>query len=371
MDYLYYLLACAVYLALIWGLPRLLTEEVFPLLRWLHWGSSMLCLLALVAPVLTRGSWTFRSLSLFCAVLLGSGLLAGLRRRLQVTRVPILATTQAVLVGLAAPMLLRLSLDSASSEVAYTDGSYTVTVKESFSWMDNDPLPAELELYRSRLLFFDQYLGHIGRGNLYEPLPALKARWHAVSAISFDVASNRGVAWQEGVAVPFGVNPPYHRGDQLPRAAEPAPRITRPAATEVYVSEPDRVYTYVEEMPHLPGTVGLEPVAQAIHRRLVVPPRTQEGRVFVQLTVSETGDIQDVCLLKGVNATVDAAVLTAVRRLPRFEPGRQNRRPVKVSLTVPITVLRRYPGKPYPREFYTKPLPVDPTVPDLSGLSPS
>jgi hypothetical protein len=80
MDYLSYLLACAVYLALIWGLPRLLTEEVFPLLRWLHWGSSVLCLLALFAPVLTRGSWTFRSLSLFCAVLLVSGPLAGTRR---------------------------------------------------------------------------------------------------------------------------------------------------------------------------------------------------------------------------------------------------------------------------------------------------
>jgi hypothetical protein len=54
-----------------------------------------------------------------------------------------------VLVGLAAPVLLGLSLDSTSSEVAYTDGSYTVTVKESSSWMDNEPLPAELELYRS------------------------------------------------------------------------------------------------------------------------------------------------------------------------------------------------------------------------------
>lgn len=371
MDYLYYLLACVVYIALIWRLPRVLAEETFPLLRWLHWGSSVLCLLALIAPMLTLGSWTFRSLGLFCAVLLGSGLLAGVRRRLQVTRVPRLATTQAVLVGLAAPVLLGLSLASGSSDVAYTDGSYTVTVKEGFSFMDNDPVPAELELYRSRLLFFDQYLGHIGRQNLDETVPELKARWQAVSAISFDADSNRGVAWQQGVAVPFGVNPPYHRGDKLPRAAEPAYRITRPASTEAYVSEPDRVYTYVEEMPHLPGTAGLEPVAQAIHRRLVVSPRTQEGRVYVRLTVSKTGDIQDVCLLKGLNAAVDSAVLTAVRHLPRLEPGRQNRRPVKVSLTVPITVLRRHPGKPYPREFYVKPPPVDPTVPDLSDLSPS
>ncbi|TVT39597.1 hypothetical protein FNT36_18315 [Hymenobacter setariae] len=242
MDYFYCLLACAAYIALIWGLPRVLAEEVFPLLRWLHWGTSALCLLALVLPVLTLGDWTFRSLGLFCGVLLVSGLLAGTRRRMQVTRVPILATMQAVLVGLAAPLLFKLSLGSTSSDVAYTDSNYTVTVKEGSSFMDNDPVPAELEIYRSRLLFFDQYLGHIGRDNLYEPRPKLKAWWQAVSAISFDADSNRGVAWHEGVAVPFGVNPPYLSGDKL-RAAEPAHRITRPASTETYISEADRVYT--------------------------------------------------------------------------------------------------------------------------------
>ncbi|TVT39596.1 TonB family protein [Hymenobacter setariae] len=123
-------------------------------------------------------------------------------------------------------------------------------------------------------------------------------------------------------------------------------------------------------MPHLPGTAGLYPVVEAVQRRLVVSPRTEEGRVYVRLTVSETGDIQDVRLLKGLNAAVDSAVLKAVHRLPRFEPGRQNRQPVKVSLMVPITVLRKYPRKLYFRKPYVKPLPVDPTVPDLSGLSP-
>jgi TonB family protein len=255
--------------------------------------------------------------------------------------------------------------------VAYADGNYTVTVKEGFNLMDYDPVPAELEMYRSRLLFFDQYLGHIGRNNLYEPMPKLKARWHAVSAIAFDADSNRGVAWQEGVAVPFSVNPPYHRGDKLPRAAEPAPLPTQQTPAEAFVGEADKVYTYVEEMPHLPGTVGLYPVVDAVQRRLVVSPRTEEGRVFVKLTVSEAGDIQDVRLLKGLNAAVDSAVLKAVHRLPRFEPGRQNRRPVKVSLTVPIMVLRKYPGKSYPRSPYVKPPPVNPAVPDLSDLSPS
>jgi hypothetical protein len=77
MEYLYYLLAGAAYVALIWGLPRVLPQEASPLLRWLHWGASVLCLLALAVPALTRGSSIFRSLASFFGVLLVSGLLAG------------------------------------------------------------------------------------------------------------------------------------------------------------------------------------------------------------------------------------------------------------------------------------------------------
>jgi TonB family protein len=370
MEFLYYLLACAAYIALIWGLPRVLPEETSPLLRWLHWGTSVLCLLALVVPALTRGNSTFQSLGLFCGVLLVSGLLAGIRRRLQVTGRPALATTQAVLAGLAAPVLLGLSLHSTSSDVAYTDGDYTVTVTEHVFFMDDEPGFAEVKLYRSHLWFFDEYLGHIASNRMDEKVPELKAWWQQVSAISFET-STRGEAVHQGVAVPFEVNPPYHGGDKLPQAVDTTPLPTPLAAPKTYESEADKVYTYVEEMPHLPGTVGLGPVVDAVQQRLVVSPRTEEGRLFVALTISETGDVQDVRILKGLNPAVDLTVLKAVRRLPRFEPGRQNMRPVKVSLTIPIMVLRRYSRKPYPRTPPVKPQPVDPTVPDLSDLSAS
>lgn len=369
MDYLYWLLLCTVYLALIWGLPRMLPEASFPGLRWLHWGASVLCLLAVVAPVLTRGDWTFHSFSLWCVVLLASGLLAGTRRRLRATGQPALATTQAVLAGLVAPALLIffcLGQDTPSKE-AYNDGRYTVTVEERFSFMDNDPEPPDVQLYRSRLGVFDECLGRIARNSVAnDEAPQLRAWWKGVSAVSFEADSNRGVAWHEGIAVPFDVNPPYHGGNKTPRAAAPAPL---PMPAETYVVEADKVYTYVEEMPHLPGTVGLYPVVEAIQRRLVLSPHTEEGRVFVSITVSETGNIQNVYLVKGLNAAVDSAVIKAVYRLPHFEPGRQNTQPVKVSLTVPVTVMRKYPRRMYRHTPRTKPKPVTPSLPDLSDLS--
>ena len=48
-----------------------------------------------------------------------------------------LLTTQAVLVGLVAPLLLANGLASRSASTAYADSSCTITVTEhAFSWMD-------------------------------------------------------------------------------------------------------------------------------------------------------------------------------------------------------------------------------------------
>jgi TonB family protein len=372
MDYLYWLLLCAFYLALIWGLPHVLPEETFPGLRWLHWGASVLCLLAVVAPALTRGDWTFRSFSLWCAVLLVSGLLAGTRRRLRATGQPALATTQAVLVGLIAPALLVFFClgQNTPSKEAYNDGHYSVTVEERFSFMDNDPESPDVQFYRSRLGIFDECLGRIVSNSVaIEQASDLRRWWQGVSAVSFEADSSRGVAWHDGTAVPFSVSPPYHGGNHTLHTAAPAPLPTPLAAPKVYESGADKVYTYVEEMPHLPGTVGSYPVVEAIQRRLVLSPRTEEGRVFVTINISETGTIQNVYLVKGLNAAVDSAVIKAVYRLPRFEPGRQNSQPVKVSLTVPVSVRRHYPRNPYRRTPRTKPKPINPSVPDLSDLS--
>ena len=103
-----------------------------------------------------------------------------------------------------------------------------------------------------------------------------------------------------------------------------------------------KVYTYVEQMPALPGGGGMAAIVAAIQKNFRYPAadlRNQtEGRVFASFTVDENGDISDVKIVKGLTSTVDAETMRSIKALPKFIPGKQNGRAVKVSFTVPITL---------------------------------
>ncbi|GAB3878472.1 hypothetical protein GCM10028824_40470 [Hymenobacter segetis] len=102
-----------------------------------------------------------------------------------------------------------------------------------------------------------------------------------------------------------------------------------------------KIYTYVEQMPQLPGGGGNASIINAIQSRVVYPVQAiqqhVEGRVFVSFTVGENGMVRDAKVVKGIGAGCDEAVLAAVQQLPQFNPGRQVGRPVPVRFTVPVT----------------------------------
>lgn len=101
----------------------------------------------------------------------------------------------------------------------------------------------------------------------------------------------------------------------------------------------DPVYTYVEQMPALPGGGGLAAIVAAVQQRVVLPAGTAaaSNRVFVRLTVGKQGQLENTDMVKGASPVIDAAVLAAVRQLPTFVPGQQGGRPVRVALTLAIT----------------------------------
>lgn len=69
------------------------------------------------------------------------------------------------------------------------------------------------------------------------------------------------------------------------------------------------------------------------------------SQIFVNFTVGPSGTIYDVKSLSNratqpnlpkLSAACEAALVAAAGKLPRFTPGRQNRRPVAVTLTVKL-----------------------------------
>jgi TonB family protein len=110
-----------------------------------------------------------------------------------------------------------------------------------------------------------------------------------------------------------------------------------PASPQPTMSNGDKVFTYVEQMPQLPGESGVAPIMQAIQHKLIYPAgEKNEGRVFVKFTVAADGTVHDTQIVKGLTPVLDAAVLAAVQQLPKFEPGKQSGEPVAVSFTVPV-----------------------------------
>jgi protein TonB len=123
-----------------------------------------------------------------------------------------------------------------------------------------------------------------------------------------------------------------------------APDLTELSGTGDKVVEEvveNKVYTYVEQMPELPGGGGQGAIVAAIQKAVRYPPmalRNQvEGRIFASFTVNPQGDVTDVKVVKGLGSGLDEETIRAIKTLPKFRPGKQNGRAVSVSFTVPIT----------------------------------
>ena len=102
-----------------------------------------------------------------------------------------------------------------------------------------------------------------------------------------------------------------------------------------------QAYTYIEQMPQLPGGGGSRAIIEAVQSQIHYPPdalrRHIEGRVVVQFVVGEDGAVRDGKILQSVDGGCDEEALAAVQRLPRFIPGKQQGHSVAVSFTVPVT----------------------------------
>ena len=60
------------------------------------------------------------------------------------------------------------------------------------------------------------------------------------------------------------------------------------------------------------------------------------GRTVVTFIIENDGTITDARIVKGVNERIDQEVLKLINQMPRWQPGRQDGKPVKVLFTLPI-----------------------------------
>ncbi len=98
---------------------------------------------------------------------------------------------------------------------------------------------------------------------------------------------------------------------------------------------PPAVFTSVEQMPAFNGDVQAW-LANNVNYPDAAREAGIEGRVVIKFVVSEDGSVTEALVERGVNAALDAEALRAVKKMPKWNPGKQNGKAVKVYFRVPV-----------------------------------
>jgi protein TonB len=109
-------------------------------------------------------------------------------------------------------------------------------------------------------------------------------------------------------------------------------------AEEEEEEEEAQVFFIVEEMPEFPG--GELALRKFIGNSIKYPVIAQEngiqGKVYVTFVVNRDGAVSGARIARGVDPSLDKEALRVVNGLPKWKPGKQRGKPVRVSYTVPI-----------------------------------
>ena len=98
------------------------------------------------------------------------------------------------------------------------------------------------------------------------------------------------------------------------------------------------VFFIVEDMPEFPG--GESALHKYLGTEVKYPVIAQEngiqGRVYVKFVVNVDGQVANVEIARGVDPSLDKEALRVVKAMPKWKPGKQRGKAVRVSYTVPI-----------------------------------
>ena len=123
---------------------------------------------------------------------------------------------------------------------------------------------------------------------------------------------------------------------QSPVAVE---RNAEAQVTDESNPQSETIYKSVEQMPMFPG--GEAGLLRYLQENIQYPPEAAknnvQGRVILQFVVDKTGQVGEVKILRSVSEELDAEAVRVVKTLPKFEPGRQDGKPVAVWYTLPVS----------------------------------
>ena len=100
----------------------------------------------------------------------------------------------------------------------------------------------------------------------------------------------------------------------------------------------DMVFDVVEVMPQFPG--GQIAMLKYLMENIKYPEQAMkegiQGRVTVRFIVEKDGSISDVKPILSVHPLLNKEAVRVVESMPKWSPGKQNGKPVRVRFNVPV-----------------------------------
>jgi TonB family protein len=249
------------------------------------------------------------------------------------------------------PILITIALLTVFS-VANAQQSDTTSQNRIFTFVEQEPTPL------GGMFRFYQYIGE----NTKYPDGAVKKRIEGKVFVTFvvekdgsltDVKTLRGVSpdidaeairvvshaphWKPGIqnGRPVRVQYSIAINFKLP----PQTAADKKMDSIMNLPADQKVFTAVEQEPSPVGGMGA--FYDYISRNTVYPKSAKDqniqGKVFLTFTVEKDGSLMNIKVLRGLSADINAEAIRLMRNAPKWNPGMQNGRPVRVQYNVPIS----------------------------------
>ena len=114
-----------------------------------------------------------------------------------------------------------------------------------------------------------------------------------------------------------------------------APPVEAPVVEEVE----EEIFVVVESMPEFPG--GPQEMMKFIAENIKYPVIAQEngiqGRVICQFVIEKNGSVTDIQVVRSSgDASLDKEAERVIKNMPKWKPGKQRGKPVRVKYTIPV-----------------------------------
>ncbi len=114
--------------------------------------------------------------------------------------------------------------------------------------------------------------------------------------------------------------------------------ISAPVAAPIEEPDDQVVFQVVETMPSFPG--GENALFAFLSQNVKYPVIAQEngiqGRVICQFVINKDGSIVEVEVVRSVDASLDREAIRVIKSMPKWTPGKQRGKSVRVKYTLPV-----------------------------------